>query len=197
MDGLLAGGSDHEERVRSSAFKRNRRCYAARVRFRPDLRIDRVERLTPAVLAERGLSGLLLDLDETLVTSASLRPSRAVRTWSAELAAAGIRMAILSNGTPRRVAYVAGALGVEGLSLIGKPWSPAFRRGLAALDLPAGQVAMVGDQLFTDVLGARACGLRTVLVQPLSAGGLPHTRALRHVENWLIGRGDHGRPVHR
>lgn len=165
--------------------------------FRPDIRLDRVEQLTADVLAQHDLAGLLLDLDETIVPAGSLRPSRAVRTWMHGLRESGVPVVVLSNGTPRRVQVVSRVLGVRGLALIGKPWPHAFRRGLAALDVPAGRVGMVGDQLFTDILGARRAGLRTVLVRPLSRGGLPHTRALRGVEAWLLRGGEHGSPVHR
>lgn len=184
-------------RVRSSAYRPEGRCYAASVPLHPDIRLDRVEQLTPAVLAEHGLSGLLVDLDETIVPAGSLRPSRAVRGWLRGLSEIGIPVVILSNGAPKRVRVVSRALRIDGLALIGKPWRPAFRRGLATLNVPADRVAMVGDQLFTDVLGARSFGLRTVLVRPLSTAGLPHTRALRRVEEWFLRGGGHGRPVHR
>lgn len=164
---------------------------------RPDLRVDRVERLDAARLAGLGLRGLLLDLDETLLSGAASRPTRSVRSWAGAVQAAGVRLAIVSNGRPRRVATVARALNVPGAALVGKPWPRAFRRGLEVLGLEASEVAMVGDQLFTDVAGARAAGLRTVLVPPLSSAGLPHTRLLRRVERRVLEGRHHGGPVHR
>jgi hypothetical protein len=113
------------------------------------------------------------------------------------LRTSGVRLAIVSNGRPRRVATVSRALDVPGAALVGKPWPRAFRRGLEVLDLPASDVAMVGDQLFTDVAGARAAGLRTVLVRPLSSAGLPHTRLLRRLERRVLEGRRRGGPVHR
>lgn len=159
--------------------------------------MDRVQALDAATLARAGLQGLLLDLDETLVPAGSVRPHRGVRLWAAALREAGVGLLILSNGTPARVGAVARALDVAGLPLAGKPWRRAYRRGLARLGLPADRVAMVGDQLFTDVLGARACGMRTILVPPLSTGGLPHTRLLRGLERRLLEGGGRGRPLDR
>lgn len=184
-------------RVSSLARATRVRWYHLRVRFLPDMTMDRVESVDAAFLAKAGLQGLLVDLDETVVPAGSVRPSATVRRWAAELAAAGSGVVIVSNGTPARVRSVAATLGVQGLPLAGKPWAFAFRRGIARLGLPAERVAMVGDQLFTDVLGARACGLRTILVPPLSPGGLPHTRLLRRLERRILRGGDHGRPVHR
>ncbi len=164
---------------------------------RPDHRVDRVERLDASRLAALGLRGLLLDLDETIMPAAAAAPSASVRVWAHELRRAGVRLAIVSNGRPARVTAAARALGIPGRALAGKPWPRAFRRALALLDLPPAEVAMVGDQLFTDVAGARAAGLRTVLVPPLSRAGLPHTRVLRRLETRLLEGGDRGRPVHR
>lgn len=159
--------------------------------------VDGVERLDPDTLSGAGLTGLLLDLDETLVPAGSVRPAVCVRRWAETVREAGVRLLVLSNGTPARVAAVAGVLSVDGVALVGKPWVGAYRRGLARLGLPREQVAMVGDQLFTDMLGAHACGLRTILVPPLSSGGLPHTRLLRGLERRIVSGGGHGRPVHR
>jgi hypothetical protein len=168
-----------------------------RVIVRPDLRVDRVERLDAARLAGLGLRGLLLDLDETLLPAAAALPSVSVRAWAAQLRGAGVRLAIVSNGRPRRVHEVARVLGVPSAALAGKPWLRAFQRGLAVLELPPDEVAMVGDQLFTDIAGARVLGLRTVLVPPLSSAGLPHTRLLRRVERRILEGRRRGGPVHR
>ena len=66
--------------------------------------------------------------------------------------------------------------------MAGKPNPKAFRRGAQALNLPPEQVGMVGDQLFTDVLGGNLAGLHTILVRPLIDNALPHTRAARLLE---------------
>ncbi len=165
--------------------------------LRPDLRVDRVEQVTARRLEGLDVGGLLLDVDETLLPAAARTPDPAIVAWARGLEDAGIRLAIVSNGRPGRVASVAAALGVPGRALTGKPWPGAFRRGARTLGLPPERCAMVGDQLFTDVLGARAAGLRTVLVAPLSHGGLVHTRLLRHLEARLLRGGEHGRTVHR
>lgn len=189
--------TDRPRFVSSHALSDGSCWYPRRVRIRPDTVVDRVEDLDAAWLTRENLRALMVDLDETLVPAGSLRPSRGVRRWAAGLAEAGVRLLILSNGTPARVRAVARLLDIDGLALVGKPWAPAYRRGLARLGLPARQVAMVGDQLFTDVLGARSYGLRTVLVTPLSSAGLPHTRMLRSLEDRVVRGGGRGRPVHR
>jgi uncharacterized protein len=56
---------------------------------------------------------------------------------------------------------------------------------------------MVGDQLFTDVLGANCAGLTSILVRPLTPGPAPHTRVARRLERLILSGGDRGRPVDR
>jgi hypothetical protein len=78
---------------------------------------------------------------------------------------------------------------VEGLALVGKPFSFAFARGLRRLKMSPSETAMVGDQLFTDVLGANLAGILSILVRPLTAGLLPHTRLTRRLEDLILKRG--------
>jgi len=88
-------------------------------------------------------------------------------------------------------------LGVRAFALSGKPFGFAFRRALRALGSEARHTAMVGDQLFTDVLGANCAGMISILVTPLSPGRHAHTRAARQLERWVLKGGGHGRPVDR
>lgn len=155
--------------------------------LKPDARVASVHEVTPAWLAARGLQGVLVDLDDTLLAAAAERVDDAVYAWLAGLRAAGVKVAILSNGESARVTAVAQRAGVPALAMAGKPFGRAFRRGLGMLGDPApARVAMVGDQLFTDVLGAKRAGLLAVLVSPLSPGKLPHTRLARRLERWVL-----------
>lgn len=146
-------------------------------------------------LRERGVRGLLVDADDTIIAGDDA-PSDEVTGWIADLHAAGIKVALLSNGTHGRIERLGKMLGIPYLSLVGKPLRIAFRRGLRAIGTEAPQTAMVGDQLFTDVLGANCAGLTSVLVRPLTPGRHPHTRAIRVLERWVLG-GDRDRTLDR
>ncbi|MGL4610612.1 MAG: YqeG family HAD IIIA-type phosphatase [Trueperaceae bacterium] len=159
-----------------------------RTRLKPDMRIEMVTELTPDYLRAQGIRGLLLDLDDTLLASNSTRMRLGFRRWIRELKGANIAVLLLSNGKPERVRRWAKVLEVEGLSLVGKPFRFAFERGLQRLGTAPNETAMVGDQLFTDVLGAKALGLRSILVTPLSNKGLPHTRLARKLEGLILGQ---------
>lgn len=164
--------------------------------LKPDLRVTDITELTPELLRQRGIDAVMVDLDDTIVPSGGNSMELLVKEWFITLRSAGIPLLILSNGQRDRVAHWAQELGIPGLSLVGKPFSQAFRRGLRLLASDPRRTAMVGDQLFTDVLGANLMGLHSILVAPLSPGKLPHTRALRGLERRILRR-NYGEPVDR
>lgn len=156
--------------------------------LRPDAVVTSVTEVTPEFLGERGVRGVLVDLDDTLLASGSDELAPLFRSWLELLRRAGVPVVILSNGSHGRVGRWARELGVVGLPLMGKPRRRAFARGLEHLGVPAHETAMVGDQLFTDVLGANLTGMVSVLVTPLSPGKLLHTRTLRRLERIILKR---------
>lgn len=155
--------------------------------LRPDIRVESVQEVTPALLKTLGVGAVLVDLDDTLLAAADEQVAPDVIAWVRSLTAADFAVAILSNGERQRVRRIAEEAGVPGLSLAGKPFRMAFRKAMRLLGDPAPDATvMVGDQLFTDVLGAKRAGLRAILVRPLSPGKLPHTRLARRIERMLL-----------
>ena len=159
--------------------------------------VNAVYELSPDMLNRHAIKGVMVDLDDTLVASKSETMEPKFRQWISDLQAANVPTLILSNGWPERVARWSKELGVEAFALVGKPWWFAYRRGLKKLGTPARDTAMVGDQLFTDVLGANLAGLKSILVAPLSPGGMPHTRAARRLEARILKGGHGGRSLNR
>lgn len=159
--------------------------------LRPRDVIDQISDITPEFLAERFLHGLLLDLDNTLIPYGSYEERADVMRWAAGLRRTGQRLYLLSNARSKRARFWVDKLGFEGVGMAGKPNPRAFHRALDALGLPARQVGMVGDQLFTDVLGGNLSGMHTILVRPLGGNALPHTRAARKLERAVLKRYGH------
>lgn len=159
--------------------------------FRPMDVIDHVAQITPHFLAARGLNGLLLDLDNTLVPYGSYAEEGEMVRWAGELRSAGVGLYLLSNATGKRAGFWLSRLGFAGVGMAGKPNPRAFRKALDALALPAHAVGMVGDQVFTDVLGGNLAGMHTILVRPLVVNALPHTRAARRLERLVLRRYGH------
>lgn len=139
------------------------------------------------MLGSLGVTSVLVDLDDTLIASDSDTPAEGALEWLAGLREAGLAVVILSNGQRDRVARLAEQAGIPGLALAGKPFAWAFRRAMRLLeDGDPARTVMVGDQLFTDVMGAKRAGLMTILIRPLTKGKLPHTRIARRLERMLL-----------
>jgi HAD superfamily phosphatase (TIGR01668 family) len=154
--------------------------------LRPTVLAERIWEVDLEGLWERGVRGLILDLDNTLVdwNAEELRPP--VRTWVEEARRRGLRLCLVSNAFfGRRVKRVAQELGIASVVRAGKPFPGAFRKGMALLGTTAASTCAIGDQVFTDLLGANRLGLVTALLSPLSSRESLHTRVIRRVERPL------------
>ncbi|MDQ3397182.1 MAG: YqeG family HAD IIIA-type phosphatase [Deinococcota bacterium] len=154
--------------------------------LRPKLVVSAVHEVTLDLLREHKLSAVMVDLDDTLVAAAHEGLDPRFSNWAKSLHDAAVPVLMLSNGSPSRVAKYAALLEIPSFAMVGKPSLWAFRKGLKVLERPAQETAMVGDQLFTDILGANLIGMASILVDPLSPGRLPHTRFLRKVERLIL-----------
>ncbi len=123
--------------------------------------------LSPAILRKNGIRGLLLDLDNTLTTHDNPRPADGVPEWIGRMKDAGIKMCIVSNNHPPRVKPFADKLEIPFVCEGKKPLSKGFKEAKAVMGLPWDELAVVGDQIFTDVLGANMKRLKCVFVFPI------------------------------
>jgi putative phosphatase len=153
----------------------------------PTHRATAVDRLTPSVLRAWGVDALMLDLDNTVVAWGSLTPPVSVTAWIADLHRAGVRVCLVSNSLSRRAREAAARLGLPIARGRFKPSTAKLRDALRVLDVAPGRSAIVGDQLFTDILAGNRLGIRTVLTTPLSAREPIRVRVVRVVERWLLG----------
>jgi uncharacterized protein len=167
----------------------------------PHLRVASVLELTPPRLHALGVEALLLDVDCTLKRYRAHTVDTPILAWLAELRSAGIRACLVSNGRPRRIGQLAHSLGLPFVAKACKPLPFRCKTALAQLGLAGRPAAMVGDQLFADVLAGRLAGLLTILVEPLHPEEEPWwTRVKRPAERWLLNRIDrrqraaHGKP---
>ena len=159
--------------------------------LRPRVILPHIYDITPSFMELHGLSGLLLDLDNTLIPYGSYDEQAEVKHWAGALQAAGYPLYLLSNAGRERARVWAERLGLPGVGLAGKPFAREYRRGLSVVNLPAHRVGMVGDQLFTDVLGGNWSGMFTIMVRPISDNALPHTRLARRLERLVLKRYGH------
>ncbi|MCX5948649.1 MAG: YqeG family HAD IIIA-type phosphatase [Cyanobacteria bacterium] len=124
-------------------------------------------------LLDQGIRALVLDVDRTLLPRRHTTLPPTAEQWLRH-AMHQLPIHLLSNNPSRhRIGSVADRLGLPYTTSAGKPRSTALRRVLNELGLPAAQVALVGDRVFTDVLAGNRLGLYTVLVKPIDPEGLP------------------------
>lgn len=140
----------------------------------PDGVCQSVYHLDREKLKADGINLILADLDNTLACYGQLQPDPQLQAWVGALQADGIDLFILSNSRrPTRVTEFAAALGVPFLGHAGKPGTAGFRTALERMGRRPEQALMVGDQIFTDVLGAKRAGLRVFLIEPIRLSGNP------------------------
>ena len=155
--------------------------------LRPDLYYCAVPDIDLADLRRRGVSALLVDLDNTLVRRNTREQPPGLGEWLRRALDQGFKICIVSNNWHPRVQEAADALQLPIAAKAIKPLPGGFKRGLRLLGARPGEAATIGDQVFTDVLGGSLIGATTVLVKPLAGGSdLPHTRLLRAMERRVL-----------
>lgn len=156
--------------------------------FRPTWYYHSIYDIDLGELKKEGIIGLIVDLDNTIIERNNRKASENLRRWLLKLKKEGFRCCIVSNNWSFRVGQIADQLKLPMVAPAGKPRRRAFKLGLVTLGTSVGQTAVIGDQLFTDILGGNLVKLRTILVVPLSSRDLPHTKMLRVLEKIILAR---------
>jgi HAD superfamily phosphatase (TIGR01668 family) len=154
--------------------------------FFPDGYADRLEAVSLEDLRAAGIRGIIVDLDNTAVAYRDSLALPPVAAWVQAALARDFRVVLVSNNWSDRVGAIGAQLGVRTVASAMKPWPGAFLRALRVLGTRRDQTVVVGDQLLTDVLGAKLMGMRAILTEPISEHGFVTTRLLRGVERVLL-----------
>lgn len=158
--------------------------------LQPDLVLeDSVLGITPKLLAQRGLKGLILDVDETIVPVGRKALDADVLAWAQNIKQT-VPLSLVSNNTGQaRIRQIADSLQVPAVASAAKPSRRKLREAATKMGLPFEQIAMVGDRLFTDVLAGNRLGLFTILVTPiLEPNSKDPKNVLRNAEFWISQR---------
>ena len=152
----------------------------------PDHVFSRITAVTPEYLKQQGITALVLDIDNTLTTHDNPELPADVAAWLDARKAEGIQFAVASNNHEPRVAPFAQKIGVKWVSDAGKPLPRGFARAQAQFGVPKEEMALIGDQLFTDVLGARLFGIKALLVEPMAPDHKWYIRLKRVLEKPFV-----------
>jgi len=156
----------------------------------PHYRVRRVWELTPARLQQWGLHALLLDVDCTLTRYRQGEALPEAVAWIEQVRLAGFGLCLVSNGMGQRIHSFAERLELPCVARAMKPLPWGIRDALRRLNFEPSQTAIVGDQLFADVMAGRLAGIRSILVEPIHPEEEPwYTRLKRLPERVLLKSG--------
>ena len=154
--------------------------------FQPTAVRERVTEIPPQFLQSLGVRALLLDVDNTLATYTSHAPSPGALEWVKAMGEAGFRMIIISNNFKGRVGSFGAVFGLDTLSFALKPLPVGYLRAAKRLRVKPQECVIIGDQIFTDIWGARRAGCKAVLVSPIQREGMLFFRFKRFLERIVL-----------
>lgn len=155
--------------------------------LQPDLILgSSVLHLSPELLQQHNLKGLVLDVDETLVPVSMAEASAELQEWVISVRETVDLWLVSNNMSQTRIRRIAESLNLPYILGARKPSRRKLRQAVAAMGLPVEQIGMVGDRLFTDVLAGNRLGMFTILVEPMiNPAKIRDRYLLRDFEVWL------------
>ncbi len=136
-------------------------------KYYPSLALESVTDITTDILKANNIKGLILDIDNTLVPNHVAEADDSLIDWIESMKQAGIKISIVSNASKKRVIIFNKKLKLYAVHRAFKPSVRAFNRACRLMGLDNKNVAVVGDQIFTDIYGGNSAGMFTILVKPI------------------------------
>ena len=134
--------------------------------LKPTAALNHVTDISPRLLKRLGTDAILLDVDNTLAPPTSHIPYDGVKEWIEQVKGCGISIVICSNNYKKRVKPFSDSLGLDCVAMSLKPFPFGFNRAKRKLHEKPQSVLVVGDQIYTDVLGANLAGMKSILLNP-------------------------------
>jgi HAD superfamily phosphatase (TIGR01668 family) len=157
-------------------------------KLKPDLYYQNIFAIDFGELARKGVRGLICDIDNTIIPWSEDKILKEVTDWFAEIKKKGFSICLVSNGKDKRVKKISRELAIPALGLALKPSRKAFKKAQEILKLKKEEIAVIGDQLFTDILGGNRMGFKTILVDPMSSKEFFTTMLVRRIEGFIYKR---------
>lgn len=132
--------------------------------FKPDYLLDNIYCLTDEFLNKNNIKGIIFDIDNTLVGFTVKKPDARVEKFLDTLKGKGIKIAVASNNNRERVSLFCENLDIPFIWRACKPLPFSLLKIKKIMKLKSKNIALVGDQVFTDVWGANFCGMTSVMV---------------------------------
>ncbi len=133
----------------------------------PTVLTDRITDLSVPFFDERGIRLVMLDFDNTIVPYTTNEPAEQVRAWLEEFKKSSLSLCVVSNSHKSRVREFCERYGIDCITHARKPFSKGIRACMARYGAAPWECALIGDQIYTDVLGANCCGVTSILVRSI------------------------------
>lgn len=151
--------------------------------IKPRAYLEKVEDITIEFLQKNNIKALILDVDNTLIDY-DQNLSKDVEIWAKNLQGQGTKLYILSNSNNKaKVEKVSKKLGIPYMNFAQKPLKSGFKKVEKQLKEKSENIGVVGDQIFTDVIGGNRCKMFTILVDPIKEKDYWYTAWKRPIEN--------------
>lgn len=155
-------------------------------RYLPDYISNSIFDVNLSKLYEKGVRGIAVDIDNTLVPMNTKEPGPEAVEWIANVKQSGFKICILSNARKHRARLFMDKLGVHSIGLAGKPGKRGYKKAADHMELPHEKCAILGDQLFTDIKGGAKAGFVTVLTKILDSNEIMFVKFKRRFEKKIL-----------
>lgn len=156
--------------------------------FTPNLYLNSITDIDLSLLKTYGIKGIVLDIDNTLTLHNSQDVLEEVLNWISLMKKSGIALTIVSNNSEERVRPFAKKLGLKYVSFGCKPLTAGFTKACKQFLLDTKEIAVVGDQIYTDILGANLKGMFSILVVPFQLENSAFFKFKRKMEQLHINK---------
>jgi len=154
--------------------------------FYPDIYCKSIYTIDYNKLLDRGIKCLLFDLDNTCIPYIDKTPTKELKEHFDKLKDMGFKVIIFSNSPKERLEPFKKNLNVDCCAKAKKPRKKSFLKVLKMYNLNLPNIALIGDQLVTDIYGGNKVGITTILVNPMSDIDMPFTKIYRFIEKKKI-----------
>ncbi|MBS4536180.1 YqeG family HAD IIIA-type phosphatase [Clostridium sp. D2Q-14] len=152
----------------------------------PNLYVDSIFDIDLQKLVDNGIKGLIIDIDNTLVAWDKKTAPDSVIKWFDEIREKGLDLCLVSNNTEDRVVKFTEKIKIRAFHSAKKPTKAPFYKAMKYLNTDKNNTAIIGDQIFTDVLGGNRIGIYTILVVPIKSKEFWWTTIVRRFERFVL-----------
>lgn len=156
--------------------------------FFPNLYVNSIKDIDLVAIKKQGINNFIIDIDNTLVATSIKEPDEELIKWFRRVKSYGIKVCLASNNNKVRVDKFNEKIKVLSIHRAVKPMKIGFLRAIKMLDGKREDTAVIGDQIFTDILGGNKLGLYTILVKPISKKESILSKVKRPLEKIVLSR---------